>query len=78
MSEVLTANAFGIKEALVELGVKELNSGVATGEFLPAHGEVIESYSPVTGELIGKVTCGNADDYELVQKERENGNKSRT
>ena len=66
MSEVLTANSFGIKEALVELGIKELNSGVATGEFLPANGEVIESYSPVTGELIGKVTCGDANDYEKV------------
>ena len=66
MSEVLTANSFGIKEALVELGIKELNSGVATGDFLPANGEVIESYSPATGELIGKVTCGDANDYEKV------------
>ena len=66
MSEVLTANSFGIEEALKTLGLKDLNSGVATGEYLEAHGEIIESYSPVDGSLIGKVQCGSAEDYETV------------
>lgn len=57
---------FGIKEALQELGIKELNAGTSTGRNWFSNGKVIESYSPVNGELIGKVTSSSAEDYERV------------
>src|SRR5882757_4899142 len=47
---------FGISEALASLGIKKSNPGVSTGKtWLQAKGDVIESYSPVDGKLIGKV-----------------------
>ena len=67
MSEVLSPSKFGIEEALSALGLKEVNSGVATGvDYLPANGTVVESYSPVDGSLIGKVQCATEADYEKV------------
>ncbi|MEJ6675700.1 MAG: aldehyde dehydrogenase family protein, partial [Polaribacter sp.] len=46
---------FGIKETLQELGLKEINNGTSTGSNSFSSGEIIESYSPVDGKLIGKV-----------------------
>ena len=51
---------FGIEKALKELGVKEINEGTSTGSnwFSPdsyRDGEIIKSYSPVDGKLIGSV-----------------------
>ncbi|NYJ26221.1 aldehyde dehydrogenase family protein [Allomuricauda sp. ARW1Y1] len=60
------ANAFGIKEALKELGLNEINNGTSTGKEWFSNGEVIESYSPVDGALIGKVKATTQEDYEKV------------
>ena len=49
------ATDFGIKEALSQLGVKDVNNGTSTGSNNFSNGETIESYSPVDGQLIGKV-----------------------
>lgn len=68
MSEILTKNAFGIEEALKALGLKEINEGTSTGSNNFGSGEIIESYSPVDGKLIGKVTTTTKDDYEKVMK----------
>ena len=57
---------FGIKEALEKLGVKELNEGSSTGSQWFSNGDVIESYSPVDGKLIGKVKSTTKKDYEAV------------
>src|SRR5690554_1600663 len=57
---------FGIKEALDQLGVKTLNDGTSTGNQWFANGDIIESYSPVNGELIGKVKSTTKEDYEKV------------
>jgi len=57
---------FGIKEALDQLGVKTLNDGTSTGNQWFANGDIIESYSPVNGELIGKVKSSTKEDYEKV------------
>src|SRR5690554_213047 len=57
---------FGIKEALDQLGVKTLNDGTSTGSQWFANGDIIESYSPVNGELIGKVKSSTKEDYEKV------------
>ncbi|MFD1094627.1 L-piperidine-6-carboxylate dehydrogenase [Salegentibacter chungangensis] len=64
MSEI--AEKFGIKQALKELGLSETNNGTSTGMDFFSNGEVIESYSPVDGSLIGKVKATTKEDYEKV------------
>ena len=61
-----TATAFGIEKALKELGLKEINNGTSTGKNWFSNGDVIESYSPVDGALIGKVKATTKEDYEKV------------
>jgi aldehyde dehydrogenase (NAD+) len=55
-------------EALQILGVKAINEGTSTGNNHFSNGELIESYSPVDGQLIGKVKTTTADDYEKVMQ----------
>ena len=62
------ATDFGIKEALTQLGVKEINNGTSTGYNNFSNGEIIESYSPVDGKLIGKVKITSIEDYEKVME----------
>ena len=59
---------FGIKEALLQLGVKEINDGTSTGSNSFSNGEIIESYSPVDGKLIGKVKATTREDYDKVME----------
>ncbi len=67
MEQIITDNKGQISETLAELGIKEINSGACTGtKWLSTSGELIESYSPGTGELIGKVQQGTWDDYETI------------
>ncbi|MEZ4809686.1 MAG: aldehyde dehydrogenase family protein [Allomuricauda sp.] len=66
MSE--TAIDFGIDEALKKLGLKELNDGTSTGLEYFGSGEIISSYSPVDGTLIGKVRATIPTDYERVME----------
>ena len=60
------ATDFGIKEALNILGVKEVNDGTSTGSNHFSNGDLIASYSPVDGQLIGKVKTTTKEDYEKV------------
>lgn len=60
------ATAFGIVDALNILGVKEINEGTSTGFNSFSSGEIIASYSPVDGALIGKVKTTTKSDYEKV------------
>ena len=60
------ATDFGIKEALKQLGVKDINEGSSTGSNNFSNGEIIESYSPVDGKLIGKVKTTTRADYDKV------------
>lgn len=55
-----------IQNELKILGVKDLNDGTSTGSNWFASGEIIESYSPVDGKLIGKVKTSTKEDYEKV------------
>ena len=48
-------DTFGMQEALKELGLKDINDGSSTGGDCFANGALLESYSPVDGNLIGKV-----------------------
>ena len=62
------AQQFGMTEALEILGVKAINEGTSTGNNNFSSGEIIESYSPVDGQLIGKVKTTTAADYEKVMQ----------
>lgn len=62
----VVATDFGIEEALEKLGIKDINEGSSTGSDNFASGEVIASYSPVDGALIGKVRTTTKEDYEKV------------
>lgn len=62
------ATDFGIKEALQQLGVKDINDGTSTGSNNFSNGDIIESYSPVDGKLIAKVKATTKDDYEKVMQ----------
>jgi len=62
------AQQFGMTEALAILGVKAINEGTSTGNNHFGNGELLESYSPVDGQLIGKVKTTTAADYEKVMQ----------
>jgi len=62
------AQQFGMTEALEILGVKAINEGTSTGNNHFSNGDIIESYSPVDGQLIGKVKTTTAADYEKVMQ----------
>ncbi len=59
---------FGINDALTQLDVKDLNEGSSTGSNNFSHGDIIESYSPVDGQLIGSVKTTTREDYEKVME----------
>ena len=60
------ASEFGIKEELKALGIHEINNGTSTGSQNFSSGEIIESYSPADGTLIGKVKTTTQSDYNKV------------
>jgi hypothetical protein len=51
----MITNQFGMKEALAQLGIKEINEGTSTGLNHFSNGAILESYSPVDGQLIAKL-----------------------
>lgn len=60
------AKDFGMDEALKVLGLTAINEGTSTGQENFGGGAIIESFSPVDGQLIGKVKATTQDDYEKV------------
>ncbi|AWI24901.1 L-piperidine-6-carboxylate dehydrogenase [Flavobacterium pallidum] len=60
------AEQFGMTEALAQLGIKDINEGTSTGVNHFSNGDILESYSPVDGQLIGKVRMSTAADYETA------------
>ncbi|MBT8245111.1 MAG: aldehyde dehydrogenase family protein [Winogradskyella sp.] len=60
------ATDFGIKEALDKLGIRDINHGTSTGSNNFGSGDLIESYSPVDGQLIAKVSTTTKADYDKV------------
>jgi len=62
------ATQFGIKAALEQLGISAVNEGTSTGANSFSSGEMLESYSPVDGQLIAKVKTTSAADYEKVMQ----------
>jgi len=62
------ADQFGMKAALAQLGVKDINEGTSTGQQNFSNGTLLESYSPVDGQLIGKVKQSTPADYERAMQ----------
>jgi len=62
------ATDFGIKEALDKLGVRDINEGTSTGSNWFSNGELFESYSPVDGQLIGKIKSTSQGDYNRLME----------
>ena len=57
----------GIKNELKSLGISTSNPGVSTGsKWIKSSGPVIESYSPVDGKLIGRVTGADEASFAAV------------
>ena len=69
------AEEFGIAQVLKDLGLQEINNGTSTGTNWFSNGEIIESYSPVDGALIGKVKATTKTDYEKVIETAQKGFK---
>ncbi len=70
------ASKYGIDKALKELDIQAENHGTSFNQDFYGHGEMIASYSPVDGQLIGKVSQTSAEDYEKVIQEAEKGFKA--
>ena len=62
------AKQFGMTEALQQLGVKAINEGTSTGQNHFSNGAILESFSPVDGQLIATVKTSTAADYEKVMQ----------
>jgi len=62
------ATDFGMDQAMKILGLKDINEGTSTGSYHFGNGAIIESYSPVDGQLIGKVKSTSQEDYNKVME----------
>lgn len=60
------ASEFGLTDALIALGIKDINEGTSTGSNSFSTGDLLASYSPVDGALIAKVRGTSLSDYEKV------------
>jgi len=67
MSTLVSSN-LDIEKVLHNLHIQSTNYGVSTGRNWFGNGKHIESYSPVDGKLIGKVTTTTMEDYNKVIK----------
>ncbi len=71
-TDTLLAKEYGIAEVLKTLGLKEVNQGACTGtKWMDTKGEIIESYSPADGALIGKIKQATSEDYENIIRKAE-------
>ncbi|GAB4447240.1 MAG: aldehyde dehydrogenase family protein [Bacteroidia bacterium] len=62
------AVTMNIEKVLQNLGIQSSNYGVSTGLQWMGSGAVLESYSPVDGKLISKVTTTTPEEYQKVIK----------
>jgi aldehyde dehydrogenase (NAD+) len=57
-----------MKDILKKLNIKSVNNGTSTGlTNWKSEGELLESFSPVDGKLIAKVTQTTFDDYQKIR-----------
>ena len=72
----MTRTDFGIAKTLEALGISQVNNGASTGtKWFDTKGEMIESYSPADGALIGKIKQATDKDYETVIQTAQNAFK---
>lgn len=58
---------YGIKQALIELGISKVNKGLSTGlVWHDTSGEILKSWSPVDGREIAGIKQGDLEDYQKV------------
>ncbi len=58
---------FGISEALLDLGLQKKNAGSSTGsQWHKSTSQIIESFSPVDGKLIGSVYVSGEETYNDI------------
>ena len=58
---------FGIQQALKDLGIEAVNPGLCTGtKWIETSGEVLTSFSPVDGSVIGGIRQCTRTDYEML------------
>jgi len=55
-----------MEEILKSLDVLGEQSGAGTGSWLKCGGDILESFSPIDGKVMGRVRCANGDDYSKV------------
>ena len=55
-----------MEDILGRFDLKDEQSGAGTGSWLSCGGDILESVSPVNGQVIGKVHRANREDYEKV------------
>ena len=55
-----------IQETLCTLGILEINAGSSTGQTSYKSDNIIHSYSPADGELIGSVSVTTEEEYEKI------------
>lgn len=66
-NEAMVAGDYQVSEMLKALGIEQINHGATTGtRWFQTKGEIIESFSPADGTLIGAVQQATADDYERI------------
>ncbi|MDZ4824165.1 MAG: aldehyde dehydrogenase family protein [Flavobacteriales bacterium] len=61
-----TTTGTSIETTLLNLGIKKLNEGTSTGKHYYGNGPVLDSYSPVDGQLIASVSSTSNADYEAM------------
>lgn len=59
---------FDLKELQSQLGLKTINEGTSTGKNSFSDASMMESFSPVDGLSIGKVTITSKENYEKVME----------
>ena len=60
------AQQFGMTQAMEQLGISALNAGTSTGTNHFSNGDILNSFSPVDGNLIAGVQTTTAADYQKV------------
>jgi len=64
-----TTNLFNLHSILKDLKLTGIQNGASTGvDWLKTSGTLLESYSPIDGNLIGSIKQASAADYEKVVK----------
>lgn len=64
----LISGSVNLQKVLDNLTIKNNNYGVSTGNNWFGNGSIIESFSPVDGQLISKITSATKEDYDKVIK----------